>query len=77
VGGVDEVFDCEAVVMVAAGLQHTACVTAKGTLWTWGNGSFGQLGHGDRELRQRPARLGKEIYCGSSAVMVSWWARTC
>jgi len=58
VGGVDEVFDCEAVVMVAAGLQHTACVMAKGTLWTWGNASFGQLGHGDRELRQRPARLG-------------------
>ena len=34
VGWVDEVFDGEAVVMVAAGDEHTACVSAKGTLWT-------------------------------------------
>ena len=47
VGGADDVFDGEAVVMVAAGDRHTACVTAKGTLWTWGKGDFGKLGHGD------------------------------
>jgi len=71
VGGADDVFDGEAVVMVAAGLHHTACVTAKGTLWTWGNGAFGKMGHGNKEPRQRPTRLGKEMYGGSSAVMVS------
>jgi len=70
-GGADEVFDGEAVVMVAAVREHTACVTAKGTLWTWGNGRTGQLGHGDREPRQRPTRLGKDMYGGSPAVMVS------
>jgi len=75
VGGADEVFGGQAVVMVAAGQDHTACVTAKGTLWTWGNGEFGQLGHGDRELRQRPTRLGKEMYGGSPAVMVSCGGR--
>jgi len=36
VGVSDEVFDGEAVVMVAAGRDHTACITLKGTLWTWG-----------------------------------------
>jgi len=71
VGGVNEVFDGEAVVMVAAGLLHAACVAAKGTLWIWGDGYFGQLGHGDREPRQSPTRLGKEMYGGSPAVMVS------
>jgi len=71
VGGADEVFDGEGVVMVAAGLRHTACVTAKGTLWTWGGGEYGRLGHGDRERRQRPVRLGKEMYGGSPAVMVA------
>ena len=71
VGGADEVFDGAAVVMVAAGDAHTACVTAKGTLWSWGYGEFGRLGHGDREPRQRPVRLGKEMYGGSPAVMVA------
>eukprot|EP00277_Geminigera_cryophila_P022957 CAMPEP_0179479202 /NCGR_PEP_ID=MMETSP0799-20121207/57499_1 /TAXON_ID=46947 /ORGANISM="Geminigera cryophila, Strain CCMP2564" /LENGTH=460 /DNA_ID=CAMNT_0021290711 /DNA_START=165 /DNA_END=1548 /DNA_ORIENTATION=- len=71
VGSPDDVFDGEAVVMVAAGHHHTACVTAKGKLWTWGNGEFGQLGHSDRESRQRPARLEKEMYGGSPAVMVA------
>jgi len=71
VGGADEMFDGEAVVMVAAGHQHTACVTEKGSLWTWGKGHFGQLGHGNREPRQRPTRLGKEMYGASPAVMLS------
>ena len=71
VGGADEVFDGEAVVMVAAGHEHAACVTAKGKLWTWGNGGFGQLGHGGREPKQCPTRLGKEMYGGWPAVMVS------
>jgi len=71
VGEADEVFDGEAVVMVTAGLLQAACVTAKGTLWTWGKGKFDQLGHGDRELRESPTRLGKDMYGGLSAVMVA------
>ena len=70
-GRADEVFGGEAVVMVAAGSKHTACVTAKGTLWIWGIGQFGRLGHGDREQRQRLARLRKERFGGSPAMMVS------
>jgi len=69
VGGADEVFGGEAVVMVAAGDTHAACVTVKGTLWTWGNAQFSKLGHSDRETRK--GKLGKEMYGGSPVVMVS------
>ena len=71
VGGADEVFDGEAVVLVAAGREHTACVSLKGTLWSWGNGEDGRLGHGDEESRQRPQRLHRDMHGGSPAVMVS------
>lgn len=36
------------VVLVSAGSMHSACVTATGELWTWGDGSCGMLGHGPR-----------------------------
>ena len=35
------------VVAISAGYKHCACVTENGTLFTWGAGSMGQLGHGD------------------------------
>jgi alpha-tubulin suppressor-like RCC1 family protein len=31
---------------VSAGNQHTAAIKTDGTLWTWGNGTYGQLGNG-------------------------------
>ena len=31
--------------MVSCGPLHTACVTATGALYTWGEGSDGELGH--------------------------------
>ena len=71
VGGASEVFDGEAVVMVAAGRRHTICVMVKGMLWTWGNGAFSKQGHGNSEPKLRPTRLGKEMYGRSPAVMVS------
>ena len=39
-------FGGDRVVQAAAGGAHTAAVTAEGRLYTWGNGSYGQLGHG-------------------------------
>jgi len=32
---------------VAAGSYHTMAVTDAGELFTWGDGRFGKLGHGD------------------------------
>ena len=59
------------VVMVAAGGNHTAASTSEGELLTWGSGSDGQLGHGDRAVRTRPAKLGREVFGGSSVILVS------
>ena len=61
----------EPLVMVSAGKRHTAGVAKDGAIWCWGSGDYGQLGYGDREPRQRPKRLGREIFGGSSAVMVA------
>merc|ERR1712166_654215 len=43
------------VVQVAAGARHTAVVTDKGQVWTFGYGGYGRLGHNsvERELRPR------------------------
>jgi len=35
------------VTQVACGFRHTACVTEDGTMYTWGDGRNGQLGHKD------------------------------
>ena len=66
-----EVFDDEAVVLIAAGVQHSVCVTAKGTLWSWCCGKYGKLGHGDVEARHWPTRLVRESFGGSPAIMVA------
>mmetsp|Transcript_66033 Transcript_66033/g.107128 ORF Transcript_66033/g.107128 Transcript_66033/m.107128 type:complete len:418 (+) Transcript_66033:600-1853(+) len=57
--------------MMAAGSMHTAGVTKDGTLWSWGDGFYSQLGHGDRKPRERPERLGREMFGRSPAVMVA------
>ena len=69
VGGRD-VFK-EPVVLVAAGRTHTACVTSKGVLFTWGNGKHGELGDGFQERRLIPQQINSALHGGQPAVMVS------
>ena len=45
------------VVQVSCGPCHTACVTETGACYTWGEGSFFALGHGDRESYRAPRKL--------------------
>jgi E3 ubiquitin-protein ligase HERC1 len=52
------------VVQVSAGYRHSAAVTADGLLFTWGEGDFGRLGHGDSQFRFVPT-LVKDILVGS------------
>jgi alpha-tubulin suppressor-like RCC1 family protein len=47
------------VLQAACGNAHTAAVTDAGHLYTWGDGSNGQLGHGDFDMRYRPAPVEK------------------
>ena len=58
-------------VMLAAGLYHSAALASDGAVWTWGDGGYGCLGHGDEQARSTPTRLGKEAFGGSAAVMVA------
>ena len=39
---------------IAAGAIHSACVTTRGELFTWGYGGDGRLGHGDTRDRLQP-----------------------
>ena len=38
------------VVAVSAGYQYSLAITADGAVWSWGDGSQGQLGHGDASI---------------------------
>ncbi|CAI5463522.1 unnamed protein product, partial [Closterium sp. Yama58-4] len=42
---------------IACGTHHTAALTASSDLFTWGQGSHGQLGHGDVRDREVPTRV--------------------
>ena len=61
----------EKVVFVAAGGSHTVAVTAGGRLYTWGNGSYGQLGHGDDEHQCAPKQVAPEQFENSAVVMAA------
>jgi hypothetical protein len=43
---------------LAAGYAHTVSVRADGTLWTWGNNAFGQLGNGTTTSSSVPVQVG-------------------
>jgi alpha-tubulin suppressor-like RCC1 family protein len=56
---------------------HTLAVDARGAVWSWGEGRFGRLGHGDEEdawtpRRVAPHALGADGFgCGSRIVAVA------
>lgn len=45
------------VASVSVGLFNTMAITENGTLWAWGDNSFGQLGDGTRESRLYPVKI--------------------
>lgn len=42
------------IVDISCGGAHSAALTARGELFTWGKGRYGRLGHGDGEDQLRP-----------------------
>ncbi|XP_068210388.1 probable E3 ubiquitin-protein ligase HERC1 [Palaemon carinicauda] len=56
---------------VSAGYRHSACVTQEGELYTWGEGDYGRLGHGDSTSRNIPTLVRDisgvgQVVCGSA-----------
>ena len=50
-----------AVQQVSTGEEHTAVVKADGSLWIWGNNSYGQLGTGDKERQSAPRKIMDDV----------------
>ncbi|KAJ6725874.1 REGULATOR OF CHROMOSOME CONDENSATION (RCC1) FAMILY WITH FYVE ZINC FINGER DOMAIN-CONTAINING PROTEIN [Salix purpurea] len=68
---------------IACGAYHTAVLTSRSEVFTWGRGANGQLGHGDMEDRKTPTlvealkeRHVKNISCGAnftSSICIHKW----
>lgn len=52
-----EAFARQRVVAVSAGLDHNLAVTADGSVFSWGVGEDGRLGHGDEQPQLLPKRI--------------------
>ena len=66
-------FGGEKVVLVAARGNHTVAVTAEGRLFTWGNGEYGRLGHGDTGDMLVPRRSRTRPCAPQTATASAWW----
>jgi alpha-tubulin suppressor-like RCC1 family protein len=58
-------------VMVACGQNHTMVLLADGTVWTFGLGSEGQLGHANDENVHMPRRIKADSFNYKKIVMVA------
>lgn len=58
------------VVIAACGSAHTLAATENGTLWAWGSGGNGRLGHGDATSASSPAQVSTEHFVGRRVVAV-------
>ena len=57
------------VVTVSAGWGHSLALTADGSVWSWGYGGRGKLGHGDEQDQLQPKKV--EALAGRCVVAVS------
>ena len=64
-----EAFAGQRVIAVSAGRGHSLALTADGAVWSWGDGYFGQLGHGDKQEQLLPKMV--EALAGQRVVAVS------
>jgi len=58
------------VLAVSAGFAHSLAITADGSVWSWGRGTFGKLGHGQQQQNQlEPKKV--EAFAGQRVIAVS------
>ena len=65
--------DIDTIDIVACGWRHSAAITVRGRLFTFGWSRYGQLGHGDNEERLRPHELSS---LGKIKVVQAGWRHT-
>ena len=63
--GDNKAFGQSKVRMVACGNCHTMAVTEEGAVWSWGHGSFAQLGHNDCNERLEPKKVAQACFGGA------------
>ncbi len=56
--------------LISIGSNHFAAIKSDGTLWTWGDNQYGQLGQGDTTARDEPTQVGvlttwSSVVCGA------------
>jgi len=66
--GLERAISEGAFVSVSAARAHSLALKRDGSLWGWGNNKHGQLGLGDRDDRDRPARIGGDSDWAVAAV---------
>lgn len=56
------------IVQISAGIRHCACLASDGTVYTWGNGDYGRLGHNAQKDLWKPTAIpdfqARLIVCG-------------
>jgi len=57
------------VVAVSVGHDHSLALTADGAVWSWGDGDYGKLGHGDWQDQPLPKKV--EAFAGQRVVALS------
>ncbi|XP_041043914.1 uncharacterized protein LOC121277979 [Carcharodon carcharias] len=72
-----KLLECKKTVHISCGEEHTAVLTKDGLVFTFGAGSFGQLGHNSTEDEIKPRLVGylfgnkvSQIACGSYHTLV-------
>jgi len=59
------------VCMVAAGKEQAFCITTTGSVFSWGHGYLGTLGHNDYLCKRMPTLLDTQIFAGAKVLMIS------
>lgn len=67
------------VIHIACGSSHSAAITSKGELFTWGKGRYGRLGHGNVDDCLKPKLVEAlknykvtDVACGSGDAQVNY-----
>lgn len=65
------------VIQLACGLDHSALISEDGSLYTWGEGGFGALGHGSLASQRGPRRVEALADHSILAVACGVWHTAC